>query len=92
MSIVDQFSALLPKYACSMSITHNDHLGVYETVAQQVSDGSWVTRSDFVSDAECERAIETNELWAIQWYPDTPVGFYKRFASTLEALLEGIND
>lgn len=80
------FLAALPKHDCSLTITHNDHLDCYETVEQQVAERDWVSREHFVSDAECDRAIETNELWCLQWYPDTPVVFYRRFASTLEAL------
>jgi hypothetical protein len=79
-------AALLPRHAASLTITHNDHLDYYETVAEQVASSEWVKERDFVSAAELQKAISTNELWCIQWYPDTPIGFHKRFASTLEAL------
>jgi hypothetical protein len=36
-----------------------------------------------------QRAIATDELWTMQWYPETPVGFCVLHASTLAALLAG---
>ena len=40
---------------------------------------------DWVSPDEREKAIATNSVWTIQWYPDTPIGFNCVAASTFEA-------
>jgi hypothetical protein len=37
------------------------------------------------SDEERDKAVRENSVWTIQWYPDTPVGFYCVGASTFEA-------
>jgi hypothetical protein len=38
---------------------------------------------------ECrKRAIETNELWELTWYPTTPIGSYTIYAPTFEELIE----
>jgi hypothetical protein len=76
---------MLPKHACELSITHNPHLNNYMSVAQAIEaeDHGFC---DWVSPEERQLAIETNEAWVVQWYPNTPVGFCIIAASTLEAL------
>jgi hypothetical protein len=39
---------------------------------------------------EKEKAIATNKVWEIHWYPETPVGFCSVLASTLSAAIEAI--
>lgn len=77
---------VLPAHKASCHITHNDHRSSYQTVRQWIEQGCFVDREDFISPEELERAIETDELWTVQWYPDTPVGFSIAHASSLEAL------
>lgn len=83
----------LPKYDVCLTINHNDHKSVYATVLQYLTHMSigyggtngadpysadeWVSREDF------DVSVATGELWSIQWYPSTPVGFGKVYGSTL---------
>lgn len=69
----------------SLHLTFNDHCSNYLTVDEEVTQGDW--HGDWISDEERDKAIATNRAWTLQWYPDTPVGFYASSASTLEALL-----
>jgi hypothetical protein len=46
---------------------------------------------DWVSAAEREKALETNSVWSVQWYPNTPVGFNSLYASSLKALIEALD-
>jgi len=39
----------------------------------------------WVSEEERQKALATNSVWSIQWYPETPVGFCLVAASTFEA-------
>lgn len=76
---------LFPRHL-TLSLSHNEHQANYETVAEychhrQIDSAQWV------SEAERLKAIETNELWEPQWYPDTPVGFCLKLAADLDALL-----
>lgn len=75
-----------PKHKCGMLIYHNDHKNSYESIVDAVEDSF----CDWVSEEEKQKAIETGSIWTVQWYPDTPVGFCVRTASTLEAALEGV--
>lgn len=79
---------ILPEYNVSMTLHHNQHLGVYETVRQSVDNEVCGYEADsWISLEEMQKAIDTNECWYIQWYPDTATGFYTASASTLSALL-----
>lgn len=82
----------LPRYAVSFHLHHNQHLSYYETVQQTIADDSgYYGERSWVSPEERLRAIETNELWTAQWYPDTPVGFHVLHASSLDALNEAMS-
>lgn len=45
---------------------------------------------EWVSEAEKEKAYAENKMWTIQWYPNTPTGFYRLSASSLDVLLEAL--
>jgi len=70
----------LPEHKCGLYLSHNDHRDYYETVEE------YYNREQFISDQEWEKAVATDSVWTLQWYPDTPVGFYIVSASTLEAI------
>jgi hypothetical protein len=66
-----------PKHEASLHLTHNDHKGVYETVADSVQFG---------------RHGYEPECWTLQWYPHTPVGFCLMSAADLDVLLEAARE
>lgn len=72
----------------SLSLTFNDHHCNYETAAQAEEDNRALW--NWVSEDEKEKALATDSVWCLHWYPDTPVGFYSVTASSLEALLAGV--
>lgn len=73
-----------PRYAISLTLTHNEHKTYYETIEQWERD-----RSDaWVSPQQREEALRTDSVWALQWYPDTPVGFHYLLAADLDVLLD----
>lgn len=75
---------LLPQHECGLHLNHNDHKNVYETAEQWIVDNDWC---DWENDEAKQRAIATDSIWTLQWYPDTPVGFYAVAAPTLDELL-----
>jgi hypothetical protein len=83
----------LPRHECSLSLAHNQNRDYYETV-QQYADG-FADRGcplEWVSDEQKAKAVATNEIWVIQWYPDTPVGFIRLAACDLGVLLDAANE
>lgn len=80
------FLDALPAHKVSLTLAHNEHRSLYQTVAEYTED----CRDAFVSDDEYEAAISSDELWELHWYPDTPVGFHRSMASSLTALMEAL--
>ena len=82
-----------PRHEASMHLTHNDHKSYYQTVAQSIErDDHGYSADCWVSEEQKQRAIETNDCWTLQWYPDTPVGFCILSAADLDVLLEKANE
>lgn len=74
---------------CSLTLSRNDgHAINYMTAAQ------WIEQSpeEFADDPpeEIERMKATNTIWTIQIYPNTPVGFTRWNAATLDAAIDAI--
>lgn len=74
---------VLPKHSVSLTIEHNPHKLNYESVEVYLSRSLVVFRSE----RDKDEAIALDELWTLQWYPDTPVGFQSIAAQRLYDLL-----
>ena len=81
-----------PKHKCGMYLTHNQHRDSYQTVEQALAEENYYDDSDWVSPEQRARAIETDEVWALQWYPQTPIGSYSMLAADLDVLLQAARD
>lgn len=74
----------------SLILSFNDESGPsYQSVEKllQERDESSLPTS-WVSEDEKQKAIATNAMWTLHWYPDTPVGFYALSASSLGVVLD----
>jgi hypothetical protein len=56
-----------------------------KTYERDFGDDAWC--GDWVSETEHQKALETNSVWCLHWYPNTPVGFTALLASDLGVLL-----
>jgi hypothetical protein len=77
-----------PAHKCGLYLEHNVHRDYYES-AQKWWENQ-VEREcphDWKDDESRNRAIASDEIWTLQWYPDTPIGSYSIAAPTLEELL-----
>ena len=80
---------IFPKHKAGLYLTHNEHKDYYETVAVRVGYHPSIDDEHYwVSPEDKQKSIDTNELWELQWYPDTPVGFHKVCGSTLDIVLK----
>jgi hypothetical protein len=73
-----------PAHKCGLSLEHNQHRNYYESVELWLTNNTWC---DWENDEAKQRAIDTDEVWSLQWYPDTPVGFRAVAAPTLDECL-----
>jgi hypothetical protein len=76
-----------PKHKCGLHLTHNEHKDYYENINEYLKDDLY-DEDYFISTEDKQKCIDTDEIWILQWYPDTPVGFYRVCGSTLEIVLK----
>lgn len=76
----------LPKHKCGLFLSHNEHRDYYQSIEEAILERE--EHRDWRSEEDKAEAIATDELWELQWYPDTPISSYCVAAPTLEKLLE----
>ena len=73
----------LPRHECGLYLEHNVHKDYYENLEDVLNQDCY---EDMLQE-EKDEIIAADSLWTLQWYPDTPIGFYRVAASTLEKVL-----
>jgi hypothetical protein len=71
----------------SFTLSFNDENG-YQTVEQRLKTEPRDRLPEWISDAERDKAIVTNSMWTLHWYPAGEVSFYCIAAASLSALLD----
>src|SRR5271166_1215561 len=74
-----------PEHKVGLYLTHNEHKCYYQTVEQYSAECD--RDDDWISPEQRQKAIRQDSVWVLQWYPDTPVGFYRLLACDLSELL-----
>ena len=89
-------SAFLPKAlreAIAFTIDVNEHKLNYQTVEEYLGDvrlfGSGIDEA-WATPKSRQRAIDTDALVCIQWYPSTPVGFHVVYGASVAECLAAI--
>lgn len=75
-----------PPHKCGLHLAHNENRNYYETVGEYLS-GDTQSGPAWETADHAKRAIETNEIWELTWYPDTPVGSHRIAAPTFGELM-----
>ena len=70
-----------PEHKCGLYLSHNPHRDVYEIVQD------YYEPDDFISSTDRQKCIDTDDVWELQWYPDTPIGFHRVLGSSLELVM-----
>ena len=73
----------------TLTLTHNEHKNYYQTVDESI-DKREHGYADWVSPEQRQKAIDTDECWTLQWYPNTPIGFRILSAADLDVLLASV--
>lgn len=77
--------AVFPPHKCGLYLTHNEHRDTYTPLVDFIAEGDLA--GEFESPEAMQAAIDSDEIWVLQWYPDTPVGFHRVAAPTLGGVL-----
>ena len=75
-----------PAHKCGLILSHNEHRNFYEPLAMYIEERDLT--DSFASAQAIQEAIDADEIWVLQWYPETPIGSCMLAASTLEAVLK----
>ena len=83
----------LPPHKCGLELSHNTHRNYYLTAKQWLEERESVDQDawEWANEEQKARAIATDEIWILHWYPHTPIGFEAYAAPTLKELLELAN-
>ena len=90
MNEVQKLKNLLHGDFSSLTIAFNDEHACNYVTAQKYADefGEYAVDRGWPSVDEREKALRENSVWSIQWYPKTPIGFYRVYASTFETAFQ----
>ena len=78
--------SLLKGENTGLIIEFNQHRVYYVKAAEAVEDGTY-DYADWISEEEKQKAIATDSVWNLHWYPDTPIGSHSILGSTLESVV-----
>lgn len=88
--LIKALPLLLKGEHSSLTLSFNEaHATNYMTVTDFIEAGQYDPES-WVNPEEMQKSIDTNSVWTLQWYPDTPIGFYTLRASSLDVLLKAV--
>lgn len=85
------FLSLLPDHKAELSLSHNPHRNFYQTVEEYVKISD-VHDAEWVNAVEMTAAIAEDELWVLEWYPDTPVGSYRILGVSFYSIMSVLQD
>ena len=74
----------LPEHKCGLYLEHNSYRDYYTPLTTAVEEEG----EHWISEDERAKALESGEIWTLQWYPNTPIGFYRVVGSSLESVIE----
>lgn len=83
---MDANSIIWPKHDAEMIVSHNEHKSNYETIEEWELSRN-LRPDDWASPQQRLQAIQSNSLWTIQWYPNTPIGFNIMCGADLQAVI-----
>ena len=86
---MEKLKELVNKCKCGVHITVNGHKDYYETVEQHFKLNP--TAEEDLEDIETdvyEKMKELNTIVEVQYYPDTPIGFYKIYHYDIEKAID----
>ena len=85
---------ILKRCKCGVYLTVNKHRDVYETAKQAIDEindwGKTTGNSDHEKEIDDElsaRMIEKDSIYELQFYPDTPIGFFRVYGTSLDEVV-----
>lgn len=93
---------LFPRHLYGLTLAHNEYKVYDQTLLEWeeeimdrfgcVNDTDGHLALGWVSLEQRTKAIAMDSLWLLQWYPKTPIGFYRLLACDLDVLLKAAKE
>lgn len=80
------FDEIVKRCKASVTLTVNDHRTEYINVQQ------YLERDEDVTPEDLRRMIEAGTIYELQFYPDTPVGFYRVYGISFDEVVQKAGD
>ena len=91
--MMDKLNELFNLCAASVTVTHNEHKGIYQTVDEFLNDQEQFTHERLDIDPDVRKfMIERNTMITLHAYPNTPIGFYTVYHWDLLAAVDQMID
>ena len=75
-------SDMFPLHACGLFLAHNEYKDYYLPLETAIEE-----EKDWIEPSEQDMARVSGDIWTLQWYPKTPVGFVRGASANLDRLL-----
>ncbi len=80
---------IIERCKCGIYLEVNKHRDYYDTIEEAIIEENDKSNSSPEIEPElAERMIKENMFISLQFYPDTPVGFYKVYGTSLDEVVE----
>lgn len=73
-----------PEHKCGLYLEHNSHKDYCEKTVDTLDD---LFQRKEITVTEYDEMLAADSIWFLQWYPETPVGSYHVYGSSLEDVL-----
>jgi len=84
---LEKLKTLLSKCKCGVYLEVNKHRDSYESAAEILDDAEGYECPPKIAPEVKQRMIETDTIITLQFYPDTPIGFYEIWHYDLDMVL-----
>ena len=88
---MNKLAQIQQKCKCSVAININRYKDYYQTIQEGIDEVNQMLRSsrgNLLSQEMVNKMIEHNTIIDLQFYPDTPIGFYSIYHYDLEMALD----
>lgn len=83
---IDKLKALVAKCKCEVTVTINEHHNYHTTVCDELRDMEQHGPLDIDPEVRA-KMLELDTMVRVQFYPSTPVGFYRVYHYDIDAAL-----
>jgi hypothetical protein len=88
MTTLDKLQELINRCRCGVYVSVNEHRDVYQTAQQRILEWRDECQDSDIPAEVLNTMIERNTIVEVQFYPDTPIGFYRVRHYDLESALD----